>query len=96
MTRVMVVEDEADSLEALGSWFADRGYEVLAVRSGAAALEKADAHLHVRRFVFEPEHTQERLPRGERRAHGTGGQGVGVKSRTISMTRSKLLDLSRK
>ena len=43
MTRVMVVEDEIDSLEALGSWFEDRGYEVLAVRSGAAALEQAES-----------------------------------------------------
>lgn len=42
MTRVMVVEDEADSLDLLGSWFEDRGYEVLAVRSGAAALEQAE------------------------------------------------------
>jgi CheY-like chemotaxis protein len=42
MTRVMVVEDEADSLELLGSWFEDRGYEVLAVSSGVAALEQAE------------------------------------------------------
>ncbi len=42
MTRVMVVEDEADSLELLESWLEDRGYEVLAVRSGAAALEQAE------------------------------------------------------
>jgi two-component system CheB/CheR fusion protein len=38
----MVVEDETDSLDLLGTWFEDQGYEVLAVRSGAAALEQAE------------------------------------------------------
>lgn len=41
MAQVLVVEDEAHSLELLTQWFEDRGDRVVAVRSGAAALEQA-------------------------------------------------------
>jgi CheY-like chemotaxis protein len=43
MPRVLVVDDEPDAIELLREWLTGKGYEVLAARSGAEALELVKA-----------------------------------------------------
>ena len=41
--RILVVDDEVESVKLIGLMLQRRGYEIIAARSGAQALEKAQA-----------------------------------------------------